>query len=150
MAEQRDHCGEGSSVGEYCHPFCIVCGSFNESGLGLKFEQQSDGGVVATFPCDVHYQGYPDRLHGGVIAMLLDAAMTHCLFARRIRAVTARLDIRYRHAVDVNAEALVRAWLEDERPPLYTLRAEVIQGKEVRAAATAKFFGDSVTEDESE
>ena len=79
----------------YCHPSCVVCGTRNAGGLGLRFREEADGSVVASFPCDSQYQGYPDRLHGGVVSMLLDAAMTHCLFARnyskeQLRKMTIR------------------------------------------------------------
>jgi len=41
--------------------------------------------------------------------MLLDAAMTHCLFARGVQGVTAKLDVKFRHPVRVGVQANVRA-----------------------------------------
>ncbi len=126
---------------DMCHPACVVCGTRNATGLGLRFVECGDEAVTATFACPQRYQGYPDRLHGGVIAMLLDAAMTHCLFAKGIQAVTARLDLRYRHPVQVDREAVVRAQLVNRYPPLYTLKAELVQEDVVCASAEAKFYG---------
>ena len=82
-----------------CHPGCIACRDQAQGGLGLRFQREGTDGVVGVFPCDPQYQGYPDRLHGGIIALALDAAMTHCLFLRRAQAVTAKLEIRYRKPV---------------------------------------------------
>jgi acyl-coenzyme A thioesterase PaaI-like protein len=88
-----------------CHPECLVCGSDRADGLALRFERQADGSVVAEFDCSAVFQGYPDRLHGGIVAMLLDAGMTHCLFARNIAGLTAKLNIRYHRAVILGVPA---------------------------------------------
>ena len=125
-----------------CHPACLACRPASRGGLGLRFEVAPDGAVSARFECASHYQGYPDRLHGGVVATLLDAAMTHCLFSRGVRGVTARLNIRYRHPVDVGTDAVVRAWLVRDAAPLYVLRAEIHQEDRLRALAEAKFFAE--------
>jgi acyl-coenzyme A thioesterase PaaI-like protein len=79
-------------------------------------------------------------MHGGVVATLLDAAMTHCLFAQGVQAVTARLSIRFRHPVRVGTQADVRAWLTRSASPLYEMRAELRQDERVCAAADAKFY----------
>ena len=92
-----------------CHPACLVCGRGTDSGLKLDFESQPDGSVVTRFECAPQFQGYPNRVHGGVIAMLADAAMTHCLFARGVSAVTARLELQFRHPVVIGVPSLIRA-----------------------------------------
>ena len=125
----------------------MVCGERNESGLGLRFEPQADGSVVGHFACPPEYQGYPGRLHGGVVSMLLDAAMTNCLFARGIPAVTGRLNVRFRHPVKLGADAVMRAWVVEQYPPLYLLKAELNQEGNVCALADAKFFQEDAMEE---
>lgn len=129
-------------IGRACHPACVACRSCERGGLGLQFESRPDGSVVAGFPCHPYYQGYPDRLHGGVIATLLDAAMTHWLFSRGIRGYTGRLSVRFRHPVTTGQPAVVRAWLVRQAAPLYMLEAELTQGDRLCAAAAAKFLGE--------
>lgn len=123
-----------------CHPSCVVCGGDRPDGLGLHFKQRDDGSVVADFDCGATFQGYPDRMHGGVTALLLDAAMTHCLFARGIAGLTAKLSVRYHRAVSVGVPAVVRARIVDSRTPLYYLESEVLQNGNVRATAKATFW----------
>jgi acyl-coenzyme A thioesterase PaaI-like protein len=123
-----------------CHPACLVCGGSRRDGLALRFECQADGSVSAEFECREAFQGYPDRLHGGVIAMLLDAAMTHCLFARNIAGLTAKLSIRYQRAVRLGTLAVVRARIVDGQSPLFYLQAEMIQDGKVCAAARGTFW----------
>jgi acyl-coenzyme A thioesterase PaaI-like protein len=129
-------------LGQSCHPSCLVCGERNRTGMGLRFEQQPDGTVVGHFACDPDYQGYPNRLHGGVVSMLLDAAMTHCLFARGIQAVTAKLNVRFRNPVTLGTPATIRARLVNQRAPLYALEAELTQHGKTCAFADARFFSE--------
>jgi acyl-coenzyme A thioesterase PaaI-like protein len=98
--------------------------------------------VSAGFDCNPRYQGYPDRLHGGIIATLLDAAMTHCLFARQVRGVTAKLNIRYHLPALIEQPAQVRAWVVGEKAPLYVLRGELHQAGKLRVTAEGTFLGE--------
>ena len=127
-------------LAQRCHPACFACGVRNGDGLGLQFTEEADGSVVGSFACEGKYQGYPDRLHGGVIAMLVDAAMTHCLFLRRISAVTGKLKLRFPHPVEVGLAATVRATVVKHAPPVFELQAEVSQAGTVRVTAEALFM----------
>jgi len=130
---------EISVFGRSCHPACIACGDSDRGGLDLRFRQEADGSVVAPFACESLYQGYPDQLHGGVIALLLDAAMMHCLFARGICGVTTNLEIQFRHPVRVGLQAHVRARLREESPSYYVLCAKIMQGDTACAVAEGVF-----------
>lgn len=121
-----------------CHGQCLACGA--PDGLGLRFAVRGDGSVEATFACPQRHQGYPDILHGGVTSALLDSAMTNCLFARGLRAVTAELTVRFRHPVRLGRTVLVRARLTRSQTPLHVLAAELIQDGQVRATAEGKFM----------
>ncbi|MGQ9652358.1 MAG: PaaI family thioesterase [Phycisphaerae bacterium] len=122
------------------HPECFVCGPANGHGLGLEFRMTLDGSVEASFPCQPVFAGYPGMLHGGIICTLLDGAMTNCLFAHGLVALTVDMNVRFRQPVTVSLPASVRAWLESEGSPLHRLAAEVSQGGQVVATATARFI----------
>jgi acyl-coenzyme A thioesterase PaaI-like protein len=128
------------------HPRCVACSPSHEHGWQLKFTQGADGSVSAAVECAPEWEGYSNRLHGGAIAMLLDAAMTHCLFARGEVAVTAELCVRYREAVSTGRPARVQAWLVQSSPRLHRLRAELLQEDRLKAVATGKFVALSRTE----
>jgi hypothetical protein len=72
--------------------------------------------------------------------MLADAAMTHCLFLRRISAVTGKLRLRFPRPVEVGLDATVRATLVKASPPLFELKAEVSQAGTLRATAEGLFI----------
>jgi uncharacterized protein (TIGR00369 family) len=120
------------------HPGCLVCGAC-EAGLDLDFNLAEDGAVEATFDCASALQGYPDRLHGGIICTLIDGAMTNCLFAHGLAGVTAELKVRFRRAAVLGKPARVRAHISERLAPLFRLRAEVVQEAAVVASAEGTF-----------
>ena len=122
------------------HARCFVCGRPHEGGLNLDFAVCDDGAVEAAFDCAACYQGYDGVLHGGVTASLLDAAMTNCLFARGIAAVTAEMTVRYRHPIAVGMPRIVQARAGRAQPPLHLVEAEIVQEGQVRARAAGKFM----------
>ncbi len=121
------------------HPTCIVCGDTNGTGLALDFHPSEPGAVEASFACDPRWQGYDGVLHGGTVCMLLDGAMTNCMFALGQSAVTAELKVRFRAPLRAGRAAAVRAWRESSCGMLHVLAAEVRQDDRVVATATAKF-----------
>ena len=122
------------------HPHCVVCGHDNAQGLGLTFERRPDGSVAAEFAASEVLQGYSGRLHGGIIAALLDGAMTNCLFAQGRTAFTAQLTVRYHQPVATTGALTIRAWLIGTRARLHHVRAELRADGQVKATASAKFL----------
>ena len=122
------------------HSRCLFCGHLNSRSLNLSFRPDGDGVVRTQWKADSELQGYDDILHGGVIAGLLDAAMTHCLFHQGVQAVTGDLQVRFLHPVPCEALLELRAWLVVARPPLYRVAAELVCGQDTMARAEAKFM----------
>jgi uncharacterized protein (TIGR00369 family) len=122
------------------HPQCAVCSPGNAAGLGLRFSLLEGGAVEAPIRCDERFQGYRSWVHGGAISAVLDGAMTNCLFAAGIVAVTAELKIRFRRPVRTGTAATVRAWPTRALGPMHLVRAEIRQHGRVAASATGKFM----------
>jgi uncharacterized protein (TIGR00369 family) len=122
------------------HDYCMMCGARNPWSLGLNFREGEGTTVSARFRVNRALQGYRDVLHGGMIAALLDAAMTHCLFRRGIRAVTADLHVRYLRPIPCGALVEVRAWITCERRRMHRLEAELVLEQRVMARAEAAFM----------
>ena len=124
------------------HATCWVCGH-NPLGLNLRFVP-SGKTIAAAFCCDEAFAGYDGIVHGGIVASLLDGAMTNCLLHQGVTAVTAELTVRYGLPLQTGHPALVRAWVTDRRGDLWILQAQVQQGSSIRARATAKFLATSL------
>lgn len=122
------------------HPRCVVCGRTGECGLGLDFSLRDDGGVEARFECSARFQGYQGILHGGVASAILDGAMTNCLFAHGIVAVTAEMTVRFRHPVELDSPLVVRAHMARSQAPLHVVEAQIVQDGQIKAKAKGKFM----------
>ena len=109
-------------------------------GLALRYAAAADGSVSATFLGNPALEGYEGIMHGGVVAALLDGAMTNCLFAQGIRALTGDLRVRYRSPVRVAEEMTVRAWVASSWHELFNLEADLTQAGEIKARAQGKFM----------
>lgn len=122
------------------HDHCLLCGHLNPKSLNLRFRSDGNGTVEAQFQGHPDLQGYSDILHGGIIAALLDAAMTHCLFHKGIQAVTGDMHVRFVLPIPYRSELRIRAWISSSHGPLYHLQAEIVVGNRVAAWAQAKFL----------
>lgn len=74
---------------------CFGCGQANPVGLHLEFSLAQDGAVVSFATVPDTYEGPPGYVHGGIIATLLDEAMSKSVRARGIVAMTRRLEVEY-------------------------------------------------------
>lgn len=132
----KDHISFAAKNG---HGHCLICGDKNPLSMKLSFQPGKDDSVLAQFQGNSGLQGYENMLHGGVISSLLDAAMTHCLFHHKIQAVTGDLHVRFIHPVHCEAAIEIKAWVVSARPPLYILKAELSNEKQVLAWAEGTF-----------
>ena len=74
---------------------CFGCGQANASGLHLEFLLAEDGSVVSLPTVADTFEGPPGFLHGGVIATLLDEAMSKAVRARGLTAMTRQMEVEY-------------------------------------------------------
>lgn len=96
--------------------------------------------MEATFPCGWFFQGYPGKLHGGIVSTLLDSAMVQALLVEGIEAVTADLQVRFILPVELGKEAKVTGECRLHKGPIHHMTACLMQGGKVRATARARFF----------
>jgi uncharacterized protein (TIGR00369 family) len=74
---------------------CFGCGPANPTGLHLEFLLAQDGSIVCLATVSSSFEGPSDYLHGGIIATLLDEAMSKSVRAAGRTAVTSQLEIEY-------------------------------------------------------
>ena len=86
---------------------CFVCGESNPAGVRVRFYEQEDGSLLARFTGADHHQGYPGRMHGGVIAAIMDETMGRAIMiahGEAIWGVTGELSLRFRKPVPLGVE----------------------------------------------
>ena len=74
---------------------CFGCGEANPSGMRLEFLLAQDGSIVSLPAVSRNFEGHPGYLHGGIIATLLDEAMSKAVRALGRPSVTRKLEIDY-------------------------------------------------------
>jgi acyl-coenzyme A thioesterase PaaI-like protein len=128
-----------SSTLKDSHRDCFACGGCNVHGLKLHFEVDENGVAAADWQPSGEFLSYADRVHGGIIATLLDSSMVHALFAQGVAGVTADLTIRYLQGVNIDDPIHVSGWVESTRLGIHLCRAEVRQVGNLVVRASAKF-----------
>ena len=88
---------------------CFVCGAKNSGGLKASFYEQPDGSIVARFRGTEQHQGYPGRMHGGVISGIMDETIGRAIMVdlppgKEVWGVTVELTVRYRKPVPLDVE----------------------------------------------
>ena len=51
---------------------CFICGMDNPIGLHAQFYNMEDGSVISPVTFREEHQSFPGRVHGGLIATMLD------------------------------------------------------------------------------
>jgi uncharacterized protein (TIGR00369 family) len=118
--------------------WCYVCGKDNP--LGLKIVFRSDGDVVtAEFTADDARQGYPGRVHGGVLCALLDETMgwTPTLRTKRM-CVTTELTVRFVKPAPAGRLLRVTGRCVDSERRLYAAEGDVRIAQTGEIVARAK------------
>lgn len=120
--------------------YCFACGTKNPIGLHLEFALVEDK-VVAKKILPREYQGYTNVVHGGIVTLLLDEAMSNFVQEKyNEQAMTGRLEVRYKHPTPVENELKISAWQESQRRNIIFLKSTVeTSDGTVTAEATAKF-----------
>lgn len=74
---------------------CFGCGLQNRTGLRLRFFTDESGNIVCHTRLARRFAGPPGHAHGGIIATLLDEAMSKANRARGVVAMTRQMEVDY-------------------------------------------------------
>jgi acyl-coenzyme A thioesterase PaaI-like protein len=122
------------------HEHCVACGPNNAAGLRLEFDEKEDGSVVGYFTADPRLEGYPGIVHVGIIATLLDSAMSHCLFKKGIMPLTGRLSIRYSCPIRVGTVVKLEGRIRKKAHKVFFLEAKAFVDGEKAASAEGRYM----------
>ena len=103
---------------------CFACGMENPDGLRLQWKV--DGQVMtAHFTPTKKYQGWKGVVHGGILATLLDEAMTRLAGIVYGKAVTAEMTVRYVAPARIGEALFVRGEIVKEARKIVEMRASI-------------------------
>jgi acyl-coenzyme A thioesterase PaaI-like protein len=121
-------------------PFSSGGGRLHPAAIGLDVRRDGKAAVVASVRVDPMFQGPPGRVHGGVLAVLIDELMGSVNRVTGRRAYTARLALDLRAAAPIDTELTFRAWLHDQQERKVTIRADGRVGSDVFLEAEGLFI----------
>lgn len=104
---------------------CFGCGDANPHGLRLRFRPLPRGGIWGRFTPDESHQGYLSMTHGGIIATVLDEAMSWAITFDGDLGVTTRLSLTFRQPARIGDPLLVVARVTARRGRLIDATATV-------------------------
>ena len=93
---------------------CFGCGDDNPAGLHLKFFIDEENRVLCRFRLAGQFQGPPGHAHGGIIATLLDEAMSKANRRRNVTAMTRHMSIDYLRPVPLENDLVLEGWSESD------------------------------------
>ena len=119
MAGGTDHLNDRSA-----YQGCFACGMRNDAGLKLVFRLEGDE-IVTEYTPEARFQGFPGVLHGGILATLLDEALSRTATAEGRWMMTGKLEIRFRSAAPVGRRLRVAARTLASRARMLQAAAEI-------------------------
>ncbi|GAB4176000.1 MAG: PaaI family thioesterase [Geothermobacteraceae bacterium] len=86
---------------------CMVCGVNNPFGLKTRFHVTEQNEVIAVFTPQQHHQSYPQILHGGITAAILDETIGRAIVPltdSMTFGVTLDLQVQYKKPIPYGVE----------------------------------------------
>jgi uncharacterized protein (TIGR00369 family) len=115
---------------------CFACGASNPIGMRLHIEL-SEGAARTEWVVGEDYVGWSDKLHGGIIATLLDEVMAWAPSSFDSWAVTAEMTVRYRAAASPGDRLTATGRVNKRRRRIYEVVGEV-RGRDNRLIAEGR------------
>jgi uncharacterized protein (TIGR00369 family) len=121
--------------------YCFGCGPANPQGLQLRFEPGPAGdSYVAEFELSAEFGGPPGHAHGGIVATILDEAMSKANKLRGRLALTRRIEVDYLRPVPLARPLVVEGRIGSVRGRASYNRAEIRNSEGVVLARSSGKF----------
>jgi len=129
---------------------CFVCGIQNVAGVQVRFYETlaRDGSpeILARFSGQPAHQGYPGRIHGGVLTGVLDETIARAVnYGSGVNVeewgITAELTTRFLHPVPLDTQLTARGRILSQNRRLFTGSGEIyLPDGTVAVRAEGKFL----------
>jgi len=137
MTEQHEHLTPFAHSANNC---CFGCGVANATGLRLEFLLADDGSVVSFPVVPSTFDGHPGYLHGGIIATLLDEAMSKAVRAKGLPSMTRKMEVDYLRPVPSGAPLRIEGRVVRDEPRKHWAEARVVNEKGIVLAEGKGLF----------
>jgi uncharacterized protein (TIGR00369 family) len=128
---------------------CFVCGIHNDAGLNTSYYELEKERLIGVFKGHELHQSYPMRMHGGIIAALLDETIGRAIqiHDENIWGVTVDLNIRYQKPVPLDQTLYAVGYITNIKSRMFEGEGYICdENKVILATAKAKYFIKHVNE----
>ena len=128
---------------QYNSHMCVICGMLNTAGVRGQFYNMEDGSVGGLFTYRSEHQSYPGRVHGGLLASMIDELAGRVLWTDRPDqiAVTMDLNVKYRKPVPYDVPLKGRGVYTQKLSRAYSAKCYIMSmDGEVLADGEAKYL----------
>ena len=135
MANKLKARGHGTKKFPLKKNYCFGCGKDNPDGMHLKFA--FDPGrkrFISKFRLSKRFTGPPGHCHGGIIATILDDAMSKLSKLHDVIAATAELKVQYLKPVPLHTPLRVEAYESKRHGRTLIRHAEIVDQQETTLA----------------
>ncbi|KUO59443.1 MAG: thioesterase [Gracilibacter sp. BRH_c7a] len=132
---------------QYNSKMCFVCGLKNKSSLRASFYELENDEIVAIFRPLEEHQSYPERLHGGVAAAILDETIGRAINIKHsdVWGVTVELNLKYKKPVPLDEELRVIGRITRDTSRVFEGTGEILLSNgEPAVLAEAKYLKMSI------
>ena len=122
---------------------CLICGMDNSAGVRGQFYNMEDGSVGGLFTFREEHQSYPGRVHGGMLATMIDELAGRVLWVDcpdKI-AVTMDINVKYRKPVPYNTPLKGRGMYTERLSRAYSAKCYIMDmDNNILAEGIAKYL----------
>jgi uncharacterized protein (TIGR00369 family) len=119
---------------------CFGCGEASSIGLHLEFFRTAEETVVCLPAVPSVFEGPPGYLHGGIIATLMDEAMSKAVRIRGLAAMTRQIEIEYLRPVPSGEKVRIEGRVVRSEGRKHWTEARILNAKAVTLASGKGLF----------
>jgi uncharacterized protein (TIGR00369 family) len=108
---------------------CLVCGLQNPFGLHAHFYELDNGELLAIFRPKEEHQGYPGRMHGGMITAIIDETIGRAISMQhneQVWGVTLEFNIKFKKPVPTDEEIRVVGRITEDNGRIFKGEGEIL------------------------
>jgi len=145
LGSSREVVGRDGRRYAFADHHCFACGGTNPIGMRLHIEL-GEGTARTTWTAGADFVGWSDKLHGGIVATLLDEVMAWACSSYDAWAVTAEMSVRYRSPASPGEKLHGEGHVVERRRRIYEVSGEV-RGDDGRLVAegSGRYLGATPT-----
>ena len=129
---------------QYISKNCFVCGVDNAFGLKSRFYETENNELIAVFHPLNEHQSYPNVIHGGISATILDEVIGRAIMMTtdsNTFGVTIELKVRYKKPVPLDSELKAIGRIIKDRGRIFEGTGELyLPNGEIAVEAEGKYM----------